>query len=244
MLACSYTQHDLPTEDLGRFLPDCGDESSEKITPGDERSLREWSSGTRGSAGVAAAAAVREEAASAAPTGEKIWNDNSAATTRRPVTYQPYQLLPDCVFRSTYGLTLLGNANPWAGACGLRGGGCGREAGNVAWEALPKGEWMTPFRPPWTPFAFSWGSPAADAGSPLTVGREELLGWATAAAPSLTLRPRPFSRGWPKGAGLCCEGGVLWKEREELLRDGLPERSSWRKRREEKKRGGGVSISY
>lgn len=65
--------------------------------------------------------------------------------------------------------------------------------------------------------------------SPLTVGREELLDWVTATAASLKLRLRPFSRGWLKEAGLCCGGGVLWKEREELLRDGLPERSSWRK---------------
>lgn len=32
---------------------------------------------------------------------------------------------------STYGLALLGKANPCARACGLRGGGCGRKAGNV-----------------------------------------------------------------------------------------------------------------
>lgn len=69
--------------------------------------------------------------------------------------------------------------------------------------------------------------------SPLTIGREELLDWATAARPSLKLRPRPLSRGWPKEAGLCC-GGVLWKEREELLRDGLPERSSWKNKNEQK----------
>lgn len=65
--------------------------------------------------------------------------------------------------------------------------------------------------------------------SPLTVGREEVLDWVTATTPSLKLRLRPFSRGWLKEAGLCCGGGVLWKEREELLWDGLPERSSWRK---------------
>lgn len=65
--------------------------------------------------------------------------------------------------------------------------------------------------------------------SPLTVGREEGLDWVTATTPSLKLRLRPFSRGWLKEAGLCCGGGVLWKEREELLWDGLPERSSWRK---------------
>lgn len=135
---------------------------------------------------------------------------------------------------STYGLTLLGNANPCARACGLTGGGCGRKAGNVAWEALPKGEWMTPFRPPSTPFMFNWGSPATDAMSPLTVGREEVLGWVTATAPSPKLRPRPFSRGWLKEAGLWCEGGVLWKEREELLRDGLPERSSWREKKRDR----------
>lgn len=62
--------------------------------------------------------------------------------------------------------------------------------------------------------------------SPPTVGREELLEGAAAPRPSLKLRPRPLSKGWLKEAGLCC-GGVLWKEREELLRDGLPERSSW-----------------
>lgn len=67
-----------------------------------------------------------------------------------------------------------------------------------------------------------------DAAIPPTAGREELLDWVGAATPSLKLRPRPLSRGWLKEAGLCCGGGVLWKEREELLRDGLPERSSWR----------------
>lgn len=64
--------------------------------------------------------------------------------------------------------------------------------------------------------------------SPPTVGREEPPEGAAAARPSLKLRPRPLSEGWLKEAGLCC-GGVLWKEREELLRDGLPERSSWGK---------------
>lgn len=129
---------------------------------------------------------------------------------------------------STYGLTLLGNGNPCARAWGLRGGGCGRKVGNVAWGALPKDEWMTPFRPPSTPFIFNWGIPVIDADIPLTVGREELLDWVGATTPSLKLRLRPLSRGWLKEAGLCCGGGVLWKEREELLRDGLPERSSWR----------------
>lgn len=37
-----------------------------------------------------------------------------------------------------------------------------------------------------------------------------------------------------KEAGLCCGGGVLWKEREELLWDGLPERSSWNKKKQNK----------
>lgn len=153
-------------------------------------------------------------------------------TTRRRVIYQPFKwwhLVLATSHLSTYGLTLLGNGNPWARACGLRGGGCGRKVGNVAWEALPKGEWITPFRLLSTPFIFNWGIPAAGAMSPLTVCREELLDWLTATTPSLKLRLRPFRRDWPKEAGLCCGGGVLWKEREELLRDGLPERSSWRK---------------
>lgn len=191
-------------------------------------SLQEWSSGMRESAGVAAAA-VQEEVASAAQTREKIWNTNNNAQTCYPSTFQMMHLVLATSHLSTYGLTLLGNGNPWARACGLRGGGCGRKVGNVAWEALPKGEWITPFRLLSTPFIFNWGIPAAGAMSPLTVCREELLDWLTATTPSLKLRLRPFRRDWPKEAGLCCGGGVLWKEREELLRDGLPERSSWRK---------------
>lgn len=190
-------------------------------------SLQEWSSARWGSAGVAAAAAdVRGEAASAAQTGAKIWNTNHSA--RAPL-HTSLSNEDTCfwVRSCTYGLALLGKGNPCARACGLRGGGCGRKAGNVAWEALPKGEWMTPFRPLSAPFIFNWGIPAADAMSPLTADREELLGWVTATRPLLKLQPRPLSRGWLKEAGLCCGGGVLWKEREELLRDGLPERSSW-----------------
>lgn len=190
-------------------------------------SLQEWSSARWESAGAAAAAAdVQEEAASAAQTREKIWNaDNNNVQTCHPSTFQMMTYASGAL--STYGLALLGKGNPCARACGLRGGGCGRKAGSVAWEALPKGEWMMPFSPLSTTFIFNWGIPATDAMSPLTVGREELLGWVTAARPSLKLRPKPLSRGWLKEAGLCC-GGVLWKEREELLRDGLPERSSWK----------------
>ena len=129
----------------------------------------------------------------------------------------------------TYGLTLLGSWKPCASAWGLRGGGWGRRAGSVGWGAFCTGDWITPFRPPSTPFIFSWGLPARDAISPPTTGSEELPAWLMVPKPSLKPRLRPFSMGWLKEAGLCWGGGVLWKEREELLRDGLPEWSSWNK---------------
>lgn len=135
------------------------------------------------------------------------------------------------VSSDTYGLTLLGSWKLWVRAWGLRGGGWGRRAGRVGWGGFCTGDWMTPFRPPSTPFILSWGLPVRDAMSPPTTGREELPVW-PADKPSLRPRLRPFRRGWPKEAGLCWGGGVLWKEREELLRDGLPEWSSWNKNRE------------
>lgn len=130
---------------------------------------------------------------------------------------------------STYGLTLLGSWKPCASAWGLRGGGWGRRAGSVGWGAFCTGDWITPFRLPSTPFMFSWGLPAREAMSPPTTGREVLAAWLMAPKPSLRPRLRPFSRGWLKEAGLCWGGGVLWNERDELLRDGLPEWSSWNK---------------
>lgn len=115
----------------------------------------------------------------------------------------------------TYGLALLGSWKPCASACwGLSGGGWGRRAGSAGWAAPCAGDWMTPLRPPSTPFMPSCGLPASDAMRPPTTGSEEPPAW-------------PLSRGWTKEAGLCWGGGVLWKEREELLRDGLPEWNSW-----------------
>lgn len=130
------------------------------------------------------------------------------------------------LFKDTYGLTLLGSWKLCASACGFRGGGCGRRAGSVGWGAFWTGDWMTPFRLPSTPFTANWGLPARDAMSPPTTGSEELPAWPTVTRLSLRPLPRPLSRGWLKEAGLCWGGGVLWKERDELLRDGLPECSS------------------
>lgn len=131
----------------------------------------------------------------------------------------------------TYGLTLLGSWKLCASAWGLSGGGWGRRAGSVGWLAFCTGDWITPFRPPSTPFIASWGLPARDAMSPPTTGREEPPAWLMVPKLSLRPRPRPFSKGWLKEAGLCWGGGVLWKERDELLRDGLPEWSSCNKDR-------------
>lgn len=131
----------------------------------------------------------------------------------------------------TYGLALLGSWKLCASAWGLSGGGWGLRAGSWGWLAFCKGDWITPFRLPSTPFIASWGLPARDAMSPPTRGREEPPAWLMAPKPSLRPRPRPFSRGWLKEAGLCWGGGVLWKERDELLRDGLPEWSSCNKDR-------------
>lgn len=183
-------------------------------------------------AGVAAVAAdVQEEVVSAAQTREKSWNIKKQGRHYTP-TFQTclwYYLTTFIDVLGTYGLTLLGN--PCANAWGLRGGGCGHRAGRVDWEAFATEDWITPFRLPSIPFTFSWGLPATDAMSPLTVGREELPDRVTAPRPSLKPRLRPLGWGWMKEAGLCCGGGVLWKEREELLWDGLPERSSWNKKK-------------
>lgn len=113
----------------------------------------------------------------------------------------------------TYGLTFLGSCNPCASTRGLSGGGWGRSAGSDGCWALWTGDWITPFIPPSTPFMFSC--------------RAELLDWPMLPKVSFAPRLKPFSMGWPKDAGLCWGGGVPWKESDELLRDGLPEWSSW-----------------
>lgn len=110
----------------------------------------------------------------------------------------------------TYGLELLGSWKLCARIWWLSGGGWGRRAGSTGCGAPCAGDWITPFTP-------SWGLPASDAMSPPTTGRAEPAG--ASASPRLN----PFSGGCPKEAGLGWGGGVLWKEREELLRDRLPE---------------------
>ena len=144
---------------------------------------------------------------------------------KKTIHFGVLQLTERQTVLGTYGLTLLGSWKPCASACGLSGGGWGRRAGSVGWGAFCNGDWITPFRLPSTPFIL----PARDAISPPTIGREELPAWLMDPSPSPRPRLRPFSSGWLKEAGLCWGGGVLWKERDELLRDGLPEWSSWNK---------------
>lgn len=129
--------------------------------------------------------------------------------------------------KGTYGLTFLGSWKPWASDWGLIGGGWGRRAGSAGCWAPCAGDWITPFSPPSTPFMFSWGLPVMDAMSPPTTGRVVLPDWLMLARLSVAPLLKPFSSGWPREAGLGWGGGVPWKESEELLRDGLPEWSSW-----------------
>lgn len=132
----------------------------------------------------------------------------------------------------TYGLALLGSWKLCAIVWWLSGGGWGHRAGSVDWAALWTGECITPFKALSAPF-ISWGLPARDASSPPATGWVEVPAWLI--CPKLSHVPRPFIMDWLKEAGLCWGGGVLWKEREELLWDGLPEWRSWEdKNRNEK----------